>query len=401
MMLPPLIRPPRYRSLDLWRGVACLSVVIYHAGFAIERTELDGIGAGATRWISLACLGALRMMYVGVPIFFVISGYCIAASADSTRRKGDSPWTFLRRRFRRIYPPYWASLVGLIALVVVLDAVGLTRFYTTVAHQLALRSPGDLSWPQWLGNITLTETWRGDIWDTERPGTGEEVFTRVAWTLCHEEQFYFLCFLVLTLAPRRLYVALGLFTVLIVIVRVWAWRSGWLGRIDGTFVVYWHEFAAGMAVYWRLTVARSTLAKRTVEVLLTVMFGVGLFWGLRSTTGAGAFSLILIALRRWDNRLFDANILLLRGLRACGERCYSIYLVHLPVCTLAIVALRDLGLTGFWSRMFLVVPLLSLAATAAGWLFFDLVERRVHTPTTVNQQQPDSSHAIELGLTSG
>ena len=88
-------------------------------------------------------MGTLRMMYLGVPIFFVISGYCIAASADSSRRKGDSPWTFLKRRFWRIYPPYWASLVGLIALVAVLDAAGLSRFYTTVAHQLALRSPAN------------------------------------------------------------------------------------------------------------------------------------------------------------------------------------------------------------------------------------------------------------------
>ncbi|WP_406694774.1 acyltransferase [Singulisphaera sp. Ch08] len=397
-MLPPLTRPSRYRSLDLWRGVACLSVVIYHAGFALELTDLDGVGAGPARWMRLACMGALRMMYVGVPIFFVISGYCIAASADSTRRKGDSPWTFLKRRFWRIYPPYWASLVGLIALVAILDATGLTRFYTTVAHQLTLRSPADLSWIQWLGNFTLTETWRGNVWGMERPGWGEDVFTRVAWTLCYEEQFYFLCFLVLAIAPRRLYRALGLVSVLIVGYRVWAWRAGWLDRIDGAFPVYWHEFAAGMAVYWRLTVARSALAKRAVEAMLVAMFGIGLLWGLRSTAGAGAFSLILIALRRWDNPLADASSHFLRGLHACGERCYSIYLVHLPVCTLTIVAFRELHLTGFWTRAFLVVPLVSLAATAAGWLFFDLVERRVHTPKSASHTQPSPSPATELAL---
>ena len=400
-MLQPLMATPRYRSLDLWRGVACLTVVIYHAGFALERTDLDGVGAGSAYWLQTACMGTLRMMYVGVPIFFVISGYCIAASADSSRRKGESPWTFLKRRFWRIYPPYWASLVGLIALVALLDAAGLSRFYTTVAHQLALRSPANCTWLQWLGNFTLTETWRGNVWDLERLGWDEDVFTRVAWTLCLEEQFYFLCFLVLALAPRRLYRVLGVLSVLILVFRIWAWRSVSFGRIEGTFPVYWHEFAAGLAVYWRLTVARSAVAKRAVEVLLATMFGVGLLWGLRSTAGAGAFSLILIALRRWDNQLVDANSLLVRGLRACGRRCYSIYLVHLPVCTLAIVALRDLGLTGYWTRAFLVVPLVSLAATTAGWLFFDLVERRVRTPMSARRKPERSSHEAELALISG
>jgi peptidoglycan/LPS O-acetylase OafA/YrhL len=389
-MLPILTRPPRYRSLDLWRGVACLSVVVYHAGFALERTELDV--AGATHWTRLACVAPLRLMYLGVPIFFVISGYCITAIADSIRREGDSAWTFLKRRAWRIYPPYWVSLLGLMALVAMLDAAGLARFHTAVAHQLAIQSTSDLTWSQWLGNFTLTEGWRSHI-----SAAPEVIFTRVGWTLCYEMQFYLVCFLVLALAPRRLYLALGLLSTLIVLARVWAWRGGWLDRIDGTFPVYWHEFAAGIAVYWRLTVARSAMAKRAVEAMLAAMLGVGVLWGIRSTAGAGLFGLLLIALRRWDDRLIDANVLL-KGLRACGQRCYSIYLVHLPVCTLAITALREIGFAGFWTRALLVVPLVSLAATAAGWLFFDLVERHVHTPASANQIRVRSAQVTEPAL---
>lgn len=391
-MLPSLSRPQRYRSLDLWRGVACLSVVVYHAGFALDRTEVDV--PGADRGLRLACISLLRLMSLGVPIFFVISGYCIAASADSSRRKGDSPWTFLKRRVWRIYPPYWASLIGMMALVAILDVAGLTRFHTLITH-LRLKSPYEISWSQWLGNVTLTEIWRDRVFG----GSHQELLTRVSWTLCYEEQFYFVCFLVLALAPRRLYSGLGLLSVLIVSFRIWGWSAGRLLQIDGSFPYLWHEFAAGIVVYWRLTVARSALAKRAAEVMLAAMFGVGLLWGIRSTAGAGAFGLLLIALRRWDDRLVDANALL-RGLGLCGQRCYSIYLVHLPVCLVGIVALREIGLDGFWTRALLVVPLVSLTATAAGWLYFDLVERRVHSPRSMSQDRVRSFQELEPALAS-
>ena len=66
-------------------------------------------------------------MNLGVSLFFVISGYCIAASAEATARKGGSPWGFMGRRVWRIYPPYWAALLGFVAVVVALDAAGLGR----------------------------------------------------------------------------------------------------------------------------------------------------------------------------------------------------------------------------------------------------------------------------------
>jgi peptidoglycan/LPS O-acetylase OafA/YrhL len=357
---------PRYRLLDAWRGVACLIVVIYHAGFALGRDEAVSASAGWVRWGTVA---SLRMMSLGVPIFFVISGYCIATSADANRRRGLSSWSFLKRRFWRIYPPYWVSFFGVVALVTGLDAVGLARWH---GEPIGLQSPGELGWSQWVGNLTLTETWRPLAWGV----ADHEPFTRVAWTLCYEEQFYFVCFLMLWLAPRRLYEALAVFSAVVIAFRIGIWGVGWVDRIDGTFPTLWHEFAAGLAVYWRLNVARCEGAKRAVEAGLAALFVIGLLWGLRSTAGAGGFGLILIALRRWDGQADDWAPL--RALAACGGRCYSIYLAHLPVCTVGIASLGELGLTGFWTRVVVVVPLLWVVATAAGWLFFELVESRFH-----------------------
>ena len=152
-------------------------MVIHHAGFALDAAE---IGAGPDAWARRAFVGVTRLMNLGVPIFFVISGYCIAASADANRRRGASSWTFLGRRFHRIYPPYWAALLGFAACMVVLDAAGLERLHAEKRHALELASPGYLNWSHWLGNITLTETWRPLVWG--HPAV--RIFTRIAWTLC-------------------------------------------------------------------------------------------------------------------------------------------------------------------------------------------------------------------------
>src|SRR5437879_3595441 len=69
-------RSPRYESLTAWRGVACLLVVVYHS----TRGPLHEL-SGFTAFI----FGILGKCWLGVPLFFVISGYCVTASADALR----------------------------------------------------------------------------------------------------------------------------------------------------------------------------------------------------------------------------------------------------------------------------------------------------------------------------
>ncbi len=188
---------PRYQALDAWRGLACLLVVVHHAGYALEWSEAGG------DWARGLVVLAVRRMDLGVALFFVISGYCIAASADATARRGESAGSFLARRVWRIYPPYWFALLGFLLLVAGLDAAGLSRFYHGPLG-VPLDAPRALDGWQWLGNLTLTETWRPHV-----VGPPRQVFTGVAWSLCFEEQFYAVCCLILCVAPRRLFAGLG------------------------------------------------------------------------------------------------------------------------------------------------------------------------------------------------
>jgi peptidoglycan/LPS O-acetylase OafA/YrhL len=100
----------RFHSLDAWRGLACLMIVALHASFYVR---FDGLPE-TTRVeypIGSRLLWAVSRMGIGVQLFFVISGYCIAATADNARQSRLGVPQYFIRRVRRIFPPYWAALV--------------------------------------------------------------------------------------------------------------------------------------------------------------------------------------------------------------------------------------------------------------------------------------------------
>jgi peptidoglycan/LPS O-acetylase OafA/YrhL len=83
--------PKRFESLDGLRGIAALAVVVGHV------THIEPLGAAA------------------VLVFFVISGYCVTAAADSAVHAGVGFRTYMWRRVRRIYPPYLLSVAFFVA----------------------------------------------------------------------------------------------------------------------------------------------------------------------------------------------------------------------------------------------------------------------------------------------
>lgn len=85
----------RYRELDALRGLAALSVVLFH--YTVRYFELF---AGAPPLIQFD-QGAL-----GVEVFFGISGFVILMTLERSRTAGD----FLVSRFSRLYPAYWTCL---------------------------------------------------------------------------------------------------------------------------------------------------------------------------------------------------------------------------------------------------------------------------------------------------
>lgn len=99
--------------LDHIRGVAILSVFLYHAldaSFGADHFLFKGWLRSAESSGALPILlYPLTMGWLGVAIFFVISGFCIHLShRQSSNRKTSA---FLTKRFFRIYPPYLIALL--------------------------------------------------------------------------------------------------------------------------------------------------------------------------------------------------------------------------------------------------------------------------------------------------
>lgn len=98
--------------LDHIRGVAILMVFVFHClGVAFQYDQLpwDGWWRTFERPASFLALLPITFGWVGVPVFFVVSGFCIHLS--HSRSPDPRISVFYLRRLFRIYPPYLVALL--------------------------------------------------------------------------------------------------------------------------------------------------------------------------------------------------------------------------------------------------------------------------------------------------
>ncbi|HZV01738.1 MAG TPA: acyltransferase [Planctomycetota bacterium] len=362
---------PRYAALDLWRALACVAVIVFHASaYAIDRIDQIRLAEPhAARLLEVA-----RRGWLGVPLFFVMSGYCIAATIDSSRRDGRPVRDYFWRRLRRIYPPFWVMTAATLVAGLLAPAV----FYDDV---LPLgRNPHLLEPAQWFGNATLTEMWRFHVFGPER-----RLVTGHSWSLCYEEQFYAVMGAFLLLCPGRVFLA----TVAVTLASAAA-----LGLLDPARTVgfffdgQWLLFAAGVAVHHALNHAGRVGRAALVSMLLAAAawsardpaaLGEPGFLPQQSQLAAFAFAACLVIAHRPSERLAAARAL--HPLRAVGRMSYSVYLVHWPVTKALSHVLATSGLTSGAATLAVTIPAAIVASLGVGFLFHRAVERHFLTST--------------------
>ncbi len=312
----------------------------------------------------------------GVTIFFVISGYCITATADATLRRRESIVEYFKRRVRRIFPPYWTMLAitGLAVTVATLlteerwfsdPVTGATSFLSAIAL------PSSLNRWQWFGNLSLTEFWRARIvWRG-----GESFILGPAWTLCYEEQFYAVTGLLLLASAsiRRFFLGATVVTAVTLGMQL---LPALPTRIDGFFFDgAWLLFACGVLVYYVVNYATTRMVALAAGGLCLPVVAVlsGHSVNVSLAIGAG-FALVLLALHRFDARLMRNRAL--APLRWCGVACYSIYLIHWPVTKAVAHILYFNGLQSPWLTLLVTVPACVMASLLLSWPFHVYVERR-------------------------
>src|ERR1700752_3157607 len=209
----------RLRSIDALRGAAALGVVLYHAVDQNANLAPQNIFKYPARLIQLAS----SYGYVGVFLFFVISGFCIHLQWAKARSAGEQPkiqfGAFWRRRLRRLYPPYLIAFAVYLFLTATTVGIDVTKFfiYDVVMHLLMLH------------NLD--------------PKTCYSI-NGVFWTLAIEEQLYLAYFLLLFLRTRW-----GWGTTLIICCVA---RIGWvfLARVAWLLAGYSIPVAEGAASHW-------------------------------------------------------------------------------------------------------------------------------------------------------
>jgi peptidoglycan/LPS O-acetylase OafA/YrhL len=90
-------QPARLRGLDTLRALAILAATLYHL-----QSDLPEVLAPVAHFC-----------WMGVDLFFVLSGYLVGAQALKTQEGGalHGLWRFYRRRLLRVLPPTWWCLV--------------------------------------------------------------------------------------------------------------------------------------------------------------------------------------------------------------------------------------------------------------------------------------------------
>jgi peptidoglycan/LPS O-acetylase OafA/YrhL len=329
--------PERFDLIDAWRGLAALAVVIHHVAHIF-------IGGPA------------------VMLFFVISGYCIAASADSCQRRGLGFGRFMLRRLRRIYPPYLLSLAFW-------AVTRLVKWQASGVNDLTHRIDGTPRDPlHWVQNVTLTQ-WLS-LPANPLPSAAENpvLFVAVYWSLCYEEQFYLLTGLMLALTAV---IGISVRTMIVVLIGAGlVWNIIFPQICYGVFVEYWALFGLGALVFYRLCRTPEAFHRRLIDGgLLAILAGSaamrwwpGMNWQIDDAAinaarraelrlvyeelliGAG-FALALILMRPLNDRI--RGLWIYRPLGALGQITFSLYLIHQFNLTFARVVIeRVLGLVG-------------------------------------------------------
>jgi peptidoglycan/LPS O-acetylase OafA/YrhL len=365
----PQLQRQRYGMLDAWRGVACLGVVVLHS---TPQFKPDA----SPSWVGFV-ERIIDQFWIGVPMFFVISGYCIAATADSTRRKQRGVGTFFYRRFRRIYPPYWIFLLFATVFLLIGERFPLLQ----ISNGVTVRRPGEIDPGHWVGNVTLTETWLSTVC-----GTQPKFLFGHAWTLCYEEQFYAVSGLVLLFARKRFVVICNGVSLAMLAAYILVPRLG--GSIRGTFLDgSWLAFGAGVWVYTSRNYARGVRdsalfgAPTGIAALLLITrhwenaFAGGRHPGMEAfVLSAAVFAVCLALLSLFDERL--SRIGLVRPLSWCGTICYSLYLVHVPVAFAIRHAAEALRWDDGSMAVLVVMPLCVAASLLCAAGFHRAIEAR-------------------------
>ncbi|HEY0193229.1 MAG TPA: acyltransferase family protein [Kofleriaceae bacterium] len=311
-------------ELDGLRGIAILLVMVHRM---YPRAD------GGTPW-------PVEAGWIGVDLFFVISGYLIAGILLDTRDDPDYFRNFYARRVLRIFPLFYL-LVG-----------GMLLAFPLAGHQEFLREAGS---PLWyllqLGNIPESLL-----------GKDPPYWLAPVWSLAIEEQFYLTFPMIVRFTDpaklgRRLVIVAGLALALRIVTtalvpdRERVQYLFTLCRVDTiaigcllAVIVRGERYAAWRAKLPRVLVpvaVAAAVVALVTQLDRTTWFGRTFGYDV---VALGFAALVLLVLEARDHRA--TAVLRSSALRYMGKLCFGLYLLHRPADTLVSAVVARGGLDG-------------------------------------------------------
>jgi peptidoglycan/LPS O-acetylase OafA/YrhL len=369
----------RNLAIDSLRGIAALAVLGFHVRPLLWIGTTAWVQSGSMKWYNPDTILGLastpfRWGNWGVPLFFVISGYCIhrpyARKRDLRDFRFDLNLYFLRRLWR-IYPPLLAALL----LTAGLDS--LARAANPASAEL-----GDNSLACFVANLLTLQNITAPVYGSNVP----------LWTLSIEIHFYLL-YPLLYLAIKRFGLLPPMLAVFTVSVGSWLAfeRAGW--QSSGFFMPYWFSWALGAyiaeAEAGRAAFPARLLVPAAVPCLVLAV-AVERWKGSLPDSRPVVFLLLCLpfalllwyAIQRPAARLWNSRAS--RLFAFVGLFSYSLYATHMPT----LVAYQTLIQGGDQARLFVaVIPGIAVALIVA-YAMYLLVEQWCLRPPSMFYKLP-------------
>ena len=289
------------KEIDGLRAFAVLPVIFFHAGFDLFKGG-----------------------FVGVDIFFVISGYLITTILiEDIDNKRFSIINFYERRIRRLLP-------ALFTVLIITTIVAYFLFYPSDLKQF---SKSSLSVLAFLSNVFFFKTY-SDYFATE----AELTPLLHTWSLAVEEQYYLLFPIFLILVWRfgrsRVFWLIALFSISSLLLSEWLWRNHPIANFYLAPTRAWELLFGSMTAF--IALKRGVQGNNILAItgLTAIIFSIFFYDELTPFPSVyslvpviGVVLLILFA----DNKTWVARLLGSKVFVGIGLISYSAYLWHQPL----------------------------------------------------------------------
>ena len=341
------------------------------------RPEIDGLRALAVLPVLLFHIGftSLSGGFIGVDVFFVISGYLITAIILREKSQDDfSIGRFYERRARRILP----------ALLVMIFACLCVSYFWMAPSQLKEFGGSSISAIFFISNLFFLK--HSSYFDA----ASEEMPLLHTWSLAVEEQYYIIFPIFILLTWRFGFKAVFSLVIMSFLLSLGLSEYGWRNHNTANFFLIpfraWEILAGSICAF--ILFKRTEIKQQQVLPLLGLaMIVASVFVYDKQTPFPSLYTLLpvvgtcLIVLFCSANSLVG-RLLSLKPMVFIGLISYSAYLWHQPLLAFYRIRFGD----DFSLLLKLGILLLSFVVAYLSWRFIETPFRKKPSTTTPKQQ---------------